>query len=327
MDSMEAVSLGHASDMFQRIISSPSAFFKHQQRSEPDLIDSEKLAILQDLFIKNPATFLSRYQEFLVAEDLENFKWINSKSLLNSEYLIAEIAKRSDKHAQSSNVSSPALAKRSKNRRYIALQQLIDGKEFFSDWEMRNREPLLYDQMIGQYQTSEESKVALHAEGGSHFGEKLSSVFMDFYESKNAEDERNRQQEEEDREGVFDGNFSSVSAPFSKPMRGTVKQMREMRLEKKRTAGRTTESSDESEMEDEEEEDEDSQRRPYISIPREEKDRLRAEFTAYMHERFLTGGDSDVFDYSTVDNNPEYDSLELMDRDAEDSYFDSEEPS
>ncbi|EXJ72211.1 uncharacterized protein A1O5_04715 [Cladophialophora psammophila CBS 110553] len=44
-----------------------------------------------------------------------------------------------------------------------------------------------------------------------------------------------------------------------------------------------------------------------------------------MEVRFLRGGDDD-FDYDSVDYNPEYDDRVLEERDAEDRYFDEQEP-
>jgi len=44
-----------------------------------------------------------------------------------------------------------------------------------------------------------------------------------------------------------------------------------------------------------------------------------------MEARFLRGVDED-FDYDVVDNNPEYDDRVLEERDAEDKYFDGQEP-
>ncbi len=44
-----------------------------------------------------------------------------------------------------------------------------------------------------------------------------------------------------------------------------------------------------------------------------------------MEVRFLRGGDDD-FDYDLVDNNPEYDDRTTEERDAEEKYFDEQEP-
>lgn len=43
-----------------------------------------------------------------------------------------------------------------------------------------------------------------------------------------------------------------------------------------------------------------------------------------MKERFLAGKDK-KFDYSSVDHNTEYDDLEVLERDEEEKYFDSED--
>ena len=57
-----------------------------------------------------------------------------------------------------------------------------------------------------------------------------------------------------------------------------------------------------------------------------EKKMLRGEFFAAMQSSFLEGRDKD-FDYSMVDEDEAYDSLEMKQKDAEDDYFDTEEPS
>ncbi|NWX39518.1 CCD97 protein, partial [Steatornis caripensis] len=49
----------------------------------------------------------------------------------------------------------PPARTRLRNRRYAALRQLIQGGEYFSEEEMRAREPLLYQHYIGQYQGGE----------------------------------------------------------------------------------------------------------------------------------------------------------------------------
>ncbi|XP_065511308.1 coiled-coil domain-containing protein 97 [Caloenas nicobarica] len=60
--------------------------------------------------------------------------------------------------------------------------------------------------------------------------------------------------------------------------------------------------------------------------PAGERLMLRQEFITRMYQRFLDGEDSD-FDYSQVDENPDMDNLDIVSRDAEERYFDEEEPS
>ncbi|XP_078097215.1 coiled-coil domain-containing protein 97 [Mustelus asterias] len=57
----------------------------------------------------------------------------------------------------------------------------------------------------------------------------------------------------------------------------------------------------------------------------DERTMLREEFVSRMYARFLDGEDRD-FDYSAVDDNPDFDNLDIVSRDAEERYFDEEEP-
>ncbi|XP_054716866.1 coiled-coil domain-containing protein 97-like isoform X2 [Uloborus diversus] len=60
------------------------------------------------------------------------------------------------------------------------------------------------------------------------------------------------------------------------------------------------------------------------TITDEERALLRAEFTNIMYENFLAGKDAG-FDYSSVDDNVEYDSVQQRDIDEEEKYFDDDE--
>nr|CAD7433480.1 unnamed protein product [Timema monikensis] len=60
-------------------------------------------------------------------------------------------------------------------------------------------------------------------------------------------------------------------------------------------------------------------------ISRKERELLRDEFVTSMYQSFLDGKDVD-FDYSTVDENPAFDCLNVEDQDEEEKYFDSETP-
>ncbi|KAL3987383.1 coiled-coil domain-containing protein 97 isoform X2 [Oreochromis niloticus] len=78
---------------------------------------------------------------------------------------------------------------------------------------------------------------------------------------------------------------------------------------------------------EEEEEDDDyddrDQQKEWEPTP-EEKALLREEFISQMHQRFLDGKDKD-FNYREVDENPDYDNLDIVNRDAEDKYFDDDD--
>lgn len=85
----------------------------------------------------------------------------------------------------------------------------------------------------------------------------------------------------------------------------------------------------EEEEEDKDEDDEDNETEPdkinvkeKISI--EKRHQLEDEFLTLMKENFLNGKDKDYFDYSTVDDNEDYDMSAFSEQDAEDAYFDSD---
>ncbi|KAG8540182.1 hypothetical protein GDO81_019748 [Engystomops pustulosus] len=58
-------------------------------------------------------------------------------------------------------------------------------------------------------------------------------------------------------------------------------------------------------------------------VDNEEKALMREEFISRMHQRFLDGKDRD-FDYSEVDDNPDFDNLDIVNRDEEERYFDDD---
>uniref|UniRef100_K7F555 Coiled-coil domain containing 97 n=1 Tax=Pelodiscus sinensis TaxID=13735 RepID=K7F555_PELSI len=230
------------------------------------------MGILRALYRDKPVVFLERFRRALRVEHLGCF---------------AHLAARYEVRFYCDEVRRAGRAKagrtRVRNKRYAALQQLIKGGEYFSDEQMRAREPLLYEQYIGQY-LSEEELLALgsQAQAGPC---SLSGVLMDSYQEQVLQLRLHIQQEQEHAC-----------------------------------------------MEEEEEEDDDegqcgegSSSASDSWVPdTEEKAFLREEFTSRMHQRFLDGKDRD-FDYSEVDENPEFDNLDIVTRDEEERYFDGEE--
>lgn len=121
------------------------AHFKHQQRGEPELTLEDKIEIAQSIFDKSKANFLSRFWNYLELEDIEVFK--NSMDGYEVDFYVKQIMKSKNKVFQQNRV---------KNRRYEAMKELISEGEYFSEEEMKYREPYLYEQFVGQYLTQEE---------------------------------------------------------------------------------------------------------------------------------------------------------------------------
>uniref|UniRef100_A0A2K5EBG6 Coiled-coil domain containing 97 n=1 Tax=Aotus nancymaae TaxID=37293 RepID=A0A2K5EBG6_AOTNA len=192
--------------------------------------------------------------------------------------------------AQQGTARPRTLRTRLRNRRYAALRELIQGGEYFSDEQMRFRAPLLYEQYIGQYLTQEE----LSARAPTHQPPKPGSPGRPACPLSNlllqSYEERELQQrllqQQEEEEALH---------PHSHPLWSPSADQR---------SGKDSEAW----------------------VPdSEERLILREEFTSRMHQRFLDGKDGD-FDYSAVDDNPDFDNLDIVARDEEERYFDEEEP-
>lgn len=243
---------------------------KSQQKGEAELtLDQRKEELLQQ-YNDKPLVFLERYHVCLKPEHLSTFGHVSSDP--RAQHYSKVIQRRA---AGFTN------RKRVKNHRYAALRALQKKGDYFSEEQMRRREPLLYEQYIGRYLTDEEvlerSQEAMldGAPEGSRTGG-LAHLLLNSYQERLIQ---NRLQQEQEKE---DG------------------------------------------AEEEDEEDDNNQVQEEGEPTAEEKVLLREEFISQMHQSFLDGKDKD-FNYSEVDENPEYDNLDIVSRDAEEKYFEDDE--
>ncbi|ESO87685.1 hypothetical protein LOTGIDRAFT_179232 [Lottia gigantea] len=126
-------------------LSESEAHFKSQQRGEPDLTIQEKYDIACEKLLKNPANFLSQFGQFIQQEHLIYFTQFEGQYEI--DFHVREIHKQFNKSICAKTVN---------NRRYSAMQKLMEDGEYFSEEEMKYRDPLLYEEMIGQYLTDDE---------------------------------------------------------------------------------------------------------------------------------------------------------------------------
>ncbi|ESN92746.1 hypothetical protein HELRODRAFT_189599 [Helobdella robusta] len=144
--------------LFQRIIEAPTAFFKNQQRGDPDLSSEEKLFIVENLHDQNVKIFLDRYSKFFTINDLPYLDYISCqkdnsiiethKKLIISRLMGGGLSRRTSRHSKAELLV--------KNRRYEKMTRLEREGEYFSEEEMKGRNPLMYEQMIGRYLNDEE---------------------------------------------------------------------------------------------------------------------------------------------------------------------------
>ncbi|XP_040917681.1 coiled-coil domain-containing protein 97 [Toxotes jaculatrix] len=251
---------------------------KSQQIGEAELTLEQRREELLHQYRSRPLVFLERYHTCLKPQHLSVFAHVSSDP--RAQHYSKVIQRRASGCTNRTRV---------RNQRYAALRALQKEGQYFSEEQMRIREPLLYEQYIGQYLTDEEvlerSQEAMldgaKGEQGNSVGGTggLAHLLLNSYQERLIQ---NRLQEEQEREEC-------------------------------------------AQEEDEDEEDEDNrvQEKEWEPTP-EEKALLREEFVSQMHQRFLDGKDKD-FNYSEVDENPDYDNLDIVSRDAEDKYFDEDE--
>ncbi|CAG02547.1 unnamed protein product, partial [Tetraodon nigroviridis] len=238
---------------------------KSQQIGEPELTLEERRAELLRQYRSRPLVFLERYHASLKPSDLSAFAHVCSDP-------------RAQHYSQVVQRRAGACADRTRRANISAEEQ------------MRSREPLLYEQYIGQYLTDEEilerSQEAMQGNAEETTGSSTAGLAHLLLNSYQEHLIQNRLQEEQEREEGAE--------------------------------------EEEEEEEDEENEDGESAQRKKEEPTAEEKALLREEFVSQMYQHFLDGKDRD-FNYSEVDENPDYDNLDIVSRDAEDKYFDEDD--
>lgn len=287
-------------DMFRKIVASELTV-QSQQRGEPELTQQQKFEILGSLLHKKPGSFLMRFGKVLSEGDLI---WFDH--LLPVDFEVDFRVKELRKNLAMSSKSRENVIK---NRRFQYLQELMHSGSYFSEEEMRDRNPLLYEHYIGQYLSEEERQ---HLDGGISPDVTLSGMILKKMEldrrsellSKQQEAEGiSKQQEAEGSRVVENDSSNSFEEEFDSEEEEEVEEKDEDNT-KQNLGMKLSEDPDQAGM---------------------EKQMLKEEFLKAMQLRFLSGEERD-FDYSMVDSNEQYDSIETRQRDEEDDYFDKEVP-
>lgn len=307
-------------DMFATIISSKDVFYKSQQINDPELSDDGKTQILDDLLNRSRSLFLSRYGKYIKQEHLDFFD--TSEDIVDYEvqHYLNEIKFRLANH--------DSLVR---NRRFMAIGRMIEETEYFSEVEMMRRDPVLYEQLVGQYMTEEEKRDRDREEcpGNSLVNIIFQGIDHDETDRIQAEEE---QDEKENRflKTTYTEEYSSDDneqtsldvkmqensddePTFSRAQWGNFDTENDASLQFPTSSKNFNRNKPKFNKNNHE-----------LAIMAPEKDLLREEFKSIMYANFLNGKDKD-FDYDTIDENSQYDDDNLRSRDLEDKYFDSEE--
>ena len=233
-----------------------------------------------------------KYGKYLSQQDLTYFDGIPQKNDF-------EVNFRVQKLREALGRSHKSRLKKVRNRRYERMRQLMDGSAYFSKEEMRQRNPLLYDFYIGQYLTDEEKQ----RDERVYTDMSLSSMILNQMEQDRTTELLKKQRISELDQLLVEKIESEEQLSSS----GRKLISCRGHCSKKRSLEAMELNSD-------------------PAVAEREKCMLRQEFLAAMQANFLDGKDED-FDYSKIDTDEQYDSLDMKERDEEDVYFDEEKPS
>lgn len=288
-------------DLLVERLSNENLYFKSQQRDEPDISALEKQNILKDLIENKPFLFLTRYGSHLLPGDFTVFNENIQDD--NIKYLINQLKKSSD-------AKSKAVLAR--NRRFEAMNRLTNDGDYFSMDEMKFREPLLFEQMVGKYLTNEEKEAKI-----DRSDLRFSTILYkhmdvleenDRYKCQKMKEDSQFEEEDSENESEEDDSVDNDESEIE-------------------------EDNDDVDIENNDDLDlialkykhNGLDKGPEVQLSTEEKNLLKEEFQKIVKDMFIDGKDS-LFDYSKVDHNADYDCLEIRQMDEEEKYFDDEEP-
>ncbi|EME32049.1 hypothetical protein Gasu2_11150 [Galdieria sulphuraria] len=291
----------------------------------------ETVEQLHSCLCDNPAYFLHRYGFFISEMERESlFGKLAEKEWLVKTELWRLRKQRGDSCSSQDNVV--------RNRRLAAMESLISRGQYFSDEQMELRDPLLYYRLWGRYasylNSAELEQIRNHdavihaypsraseetfaskkkSQVVHHIPEKepvrpLTHYLLEYFDAKNIVEKRMQQRRQEKKD-------SSVSGAKRRMLHSnTFGQMKD-EMEREYIEEQLMEQASDEENESD-----------ISNWTLDDFQQSREELLVIMRQRFLNGHDATFFDYSSIDNNEDYDGMEWIQNDIEERYFDGQEP-
>ncbi|KAL8107088.1 uncharacterized protein LOC141673049 [Apium graveolens] len=284
---------------------------------------SQRKSLLLDLLSRDVPVFLERYGAQLKFEELEEF------DVLRDDY---EVKWHLDHLRSVMRPTDEELKSRSakvKNRRRAYMDKLIYDGQYFSEDAMREREPYLHHEYVGQYQDLSGRRMARP-------GERWSDTLMRRVD-----------------EGILVAKIRREQQRLGVAQKDWVGNEMELRQEEVEE-----EESEEEEEEEESEEDEEEESRKGgnaignshkpevlstrhdisntqpttvmpdqgVQLSEEEMQDRMDQFTHIMQQKFMSGEDHQHLDYSKIDKDETLDDhwMREANQDAEEKYFDDD---
>ncbi|CAO0794209.1 unnamed protein product [Mucor circinelloides] len=293
--------------------------FKTLRHGEMELPQSEQLTQIQATLHNDPGLFLSKWGRYLSQNSLRLFQDIRGNYEVDF-YLDSLLYQQEGEPSPPQQVQQSTLQPHKKsamqllaqNRRYRYLQQKLRHSDYYSDESIQLREPILYDQFIGQYIPARERAKPFDNDMTlvNRIFSNMDRKFVDdhLYEQKIKDEEQYEEEEEEEEDDEGDEVEKSTPVVLTKK-KGKDIEMKEATL---------SDEDDDEDIQGEEEDDVED-----MKAETEFREEQRAELIRLLEEKFLAG--KDEFDYDQVDYNEEYDDLQQMEQDIHDRYFDEDE--
>lgn len=276
-------------DIVDYLVRCAKISFKNAHMDEREIRTKEKIQMACDLFKRSPTDFLMQFGKYLAPYHMEYFEKLQPESDERVCYQEC-VAKLKRYH------SNDCRHKRVRNRRYKALQKLQEESDYFSEKQMMFRNPLLYEQLVGQYLTDDEIR---QRDGVDNENLTFLNMILETVDRNQMRETKNVQMVQEDEETNLSDEDSDNESRYK-----TKKQWGD--FDTPDTVPSFT-----------------PEKRKQAMINGPERELLRKEFLQEMYSSFIDGRDIEV-DYNGIDNDEQYDDLQQVCQDAEDRYFDSE---
>lgn len=301
-------------DIIDYLVRSARISFKNAHLDEAEIRTHDKIRMAKQLYAQSPIDFLGQFGKFLAPYHIGYFedKFPNNRHYNNCINELKVYHSETSRH------------KRVRNRRYKALQQLQNESDYFSEKQMMLRNPLLYEQLIGQYLTDEEIG---ERDGIDHDNLTLLSMILDTVDRNHMREVKNQQMLQESFQAVdlncennkektkSKASWGEFESSDTKPK---TKMWGEFETPDTKPSGRKWGDFDRPDPVPSFKPE--VRKQTMISAP--ERRLLREEFLQEMYSSFIEGRDD--YDYESVDSNEMFDDLKQVSQDAEDRYFDSE---
>lgn len=281
-------------DIIDYLVRCANISFKNAHVDQSEVRTSDKIKMASDVYKQSPTDFLLQFGKYLAPHHIGYFENLQS----SDDDFRGCIKQLKTYHSEKSK------CRRIRNRRYNALQKLQNETDYFSEKQMMYRNPLLYEQLVGQYLSDEEIK---ERDGVDNENLTFLSMILETVDRNDMREMKNEQMLQEDLESMKLTNTEDDAKSSGSDNTDNFKN-------KKQWGDFDTPDTRPSYMPE-------PRKQNMITAP--ERNLLREEFLQEMFCSFIEGRDIDV-DYHSIDNNEEYDDLQQVSQDAEDRYFDSE---